>query len=238
MPSDAGAVSKIREILTPVIVGHVQREHPDADPASITAKISDEHLLELASYAGPFFSEAQQAGVDLREWRLRQSTPASAISAPPTAALQALNSPAVPKEIDTPMPGPSVVNASRGAMASGAPGAGVQADTASLASEEPTTHPAQGRGGAHYNPIGEDSHITAPENSAMPNQPATKRRQAAQLHKVYRTLCTLIGSDTLSTVTLPFELATTEVTSIMRWAQRHQEIEYVPCIDHFTHGLI
>jgi hypothetical protein len=233
-------VTKIREILTPVIVGNIQREHPDADPASIAATISDEQLLGLASYAGPFFAEAQQAGIDLQEWRLQPSTPASAVSAPPTPP-QAPQSPVVPMEVDTPMLGPF---APRSVMVNDALDAGnhaTDASTAPLDSEARTTHPAREHGGAPTPTINnEETRITTPGNSASPKRPAAEPPRAAQqLHKVYRTLCTLTGLDVLSTVALSFELAITEVASVMRWAQRYQEIEYVLRVRHrLIHDLI
>jgi len=105
------AIAKIREILTPVIVANTLRENPGTDPALIAAQITEAQLLHLASFADPLHAEAQRAGIDLQEWRLRQSAAVSSDPAPPTSPHTIMPPPASPvisMEVDTPAPGSPV----------------------------------------------------------------------------------------------------------------------------------
>lgn len=207
------AIAKIREILTPVIVANTLRENPGTDPALIAAQITEAQLLHLASFAGPLHAEAQRAGIDLQEWRLRQSAAASSDPTPPTSPHTIMPppaSPVVPMDLGTASPSASPSSTTT-RVAHQAPGhKGVLSSP---------TAKSEGAGFALADLAANAASSTLP--TAEPS------RAPRQLHVVHRTLCTITGSESHSVVALPFELTTTEMDSVMRWAQRHQDIEYV-----------
>lgn len=221
-------MSKIREILTPVIVANIQRDHPGADPALIAASISDAQLLELASYADPLFAEAQQAGIDLREWKSQQSGAATNDSAPTTThTLQAPKPSVAPTNVGVPEPGPSIAKLPHNETVNDA------SKDIAVAGTAPTTLSPAGHAGTPrvLTVKAEDAgcSTTGLAGNALSSQVSLMEpsRTVEQLHEVHRTLCTLTGSDALSVAALPFELTTAETTSVMRWTQQHQDIECV-----------